>query len=76
MNEYDAIVAAFHRATGRPLNGDTPPVHPMQDEADARRIERRQDDIRWAGYATAREQDGAAADYVYGREPAGDWRLS
>ena len=72
----DDIAAAFHRATGRPLTGDTQPVHPMQEEADARRIERRQDDIRWAGYATDAEMDGAAADYVYGREPDEGWRLS
>ena len=62
------IFAAFERVLKRPIaDFERPVVHPMQEEADARRIERRQDDLRWAGYATAREQDGAAANAWYGR---------
>ena len=65
---FAEICAAFERIIGRPLDAyETKRVHPMQEEADARRIERRQDDLRWAGYATAREMDGAAEDAWYGR---------
>lgn len=70
------IAVAFERVFGYPLaGGERPRVHPLQELADERRIERAQDERAWAAYATGREMDGAAADHVYGREPAGDWRM-
>lgn len=38
---FAEICAAFERIIGRPIDDyETPRVHPMQEEADARRIER------------------------------------
>jgi hypothetical protein len=77
VSEYDALAEAFERVTGLPLDGDTKPrrVQTTNEwEAECQRAERGQDRLSWAGYATDREMDGAAADYMYGREPAGDWR--
>lgn len=65
----DTILAALERVLGRPLDSIPPPprVHPQQELADDRRIDREQDDRWWRGYASPAQMDGAAADAWYGR---------
>lgn len=50
-------------------------VETCTGELDCRHCEALIDEAEYPdAYATDREMDGAAADYVYGREPALDWR--
>lgn len=64
----EEMSAAFDRALG--------PVTPRRVqtteewEAEQQQAERGQERMFWAGYATEREMDGAAADAWYGRDGA------
>lgn len=61
MNTPADVTAAIERVFGPPR--PRTPVHPMQEQADERRIERAERDAWFDGYATEREMDGAAADW-------------
>ena len=71
---YDDIVAALERVVGtvslprRVLTHD-------QYERQERQAERGQSIAEGRMFAQPYEMDGRAADEVYGREPAGDWRM-
>ena len=67
-----ALDAFIFARTGRHLGDPIPrPVQTTEEwERECREVDRGQDDLYWAGYATPREMDGAAADAWYGRADA------